>query len=151
MKRVKKTTMTFITSSSSQNTTVNVKTTMSTRKHRGRRYRGQQRGRNSIGCLLLLCCLIGVMFSSTSTAFASDTDNTSVEDKNDEYLDLLGEIDAEIEGEFSDEFTIKSDIQVQMHTRLPFEARLRGTRNWSNVQSISSSATITHPPRFDFA
>ena len=54
------------------------------------------------------------MFSSTSTAFASDTDNTSVEDKNDEYLDLLGEIDAEIEGEFSDEFTLKSDIQVQI-------------------------------------
>ena len=39
------------------------------------------------------------MFSSTSTVFASDnTDNTSVEDKNDDYLDLLGEIDAEIEG-----------------------------------------------------
>ena len=68
------------------------------------------------------------MFSSTSTAFASDTDNTSVEDKNDEYLDLLGEIDAEIEGEFSDEFTIKSDIQVQIAHEITVRAAAFGER-----------------------
>ena len=55
------------------------------------------------------------MFASTSTAFASDnTDNGMEDNKNDDLLDLLGEIDAEIEGEFSDEFTLKSDIQVQI-------------------------------------
>ena len=67
------------------------------------------------------------------------------------YLDLLGEIDAEIEGEFSDEFTLKSDIQVQIAHEITVRGASWGTRNWSNVQSISSSGTITHPPRFGFA